>query len=117
MKVTSTETKVTLRRLADRWLPASLARRPKKGFSFPIRDWFQGSLHGWLRDSLLSGTSAVNDYFQREHVERVLNEHRDGSRNHGGRLYSLLMFELWHQNFVTESQSVSEQPVVARKSA
>lgn len=99
LKVDPKMTKVVLRRISDKWLPSELATRPKKGFSFPIREWFRGELHGWLRQRLLDESTVVPKYFDGNCVRQMLDEHRDGARNHGGRLYSLLTLELWHREF------------------
>lgn len=99
LKATPRETKVVLRRVAERLLPAELARRPKKGFSFPIQEWFRGPLHGWVHRLLVDESEMVPQYFQSQHVRRVLDEHRRGQRNHGGRIYSLLMLELWYRRY------------------
>jgi asparagine synthase (glutamine-hydrolysing) len=100
LKVTPRETKAALRRVAERWLPAQLANRPKKGFSFPIKNWFRYELRDWVRNCLLETSTTVPQYFQHEHVERVISEHMNGKRDHAGRIYCLLTFELWHRTFM-----------------
>lgn len=99
LKVTPSQTKVALRAIAGKWLPADLAARRKKGFSFPIGEWLRGPLNGWCRQLLLEESTSVPRLFRCEHVERVIEEHAAGRRNHAGRIYSLLAFELWHRNF------------------
>lgn len=100
LKVTPAQTKVALRRIAERWLPKELVERPKQGFTFPIKRWFQNELRTWVRDCLLERSTTAPLYFQREHIERVLNEHESGKRDHRGRIYSLLVFELWHRQYM-----------------
>jgi asparagine synthase (glutamine-hydrolysing) len=95
--VSPVETKIALRRIAERWLPPELANRPKKGFSFPIADWFRNELRSWVRSCLLEQSTSVPRYFCRNQVERLLEEHNSGKRDHRGRIYCLLTFELWHR--------------------
>jgi asparagine synthase (glutamine-hydrolysing) len=100
LKVTSRQTKIALRAIGRRWLPDELTERPKKGFSFPLSQWFRESLFSWVRNSLLDSSRTVPQFFRREHVERVLGEHREGRRDHAGRIYGLLTFEMWYRNFI-----------------
>ena len=100
LKVTSRQTKVALRAVGRRWLPAELTERPKKGFSFPLNHWFRGSLHPWVRDCLLDSAKSVPRFFRREHVQRVLGEHLEGRRDHAGRIYALLAFEMWYRHYI-----------------
>ncbi len=97
--VSPAETKIALRRVAERWLPPELANRPKKGFSFPIADWFRNELRSWVRSCLLEQSTSVPRYFCRNQVERLLEEHNSGKRDHRGRIYCLLTFELWHRRY------------------
>ena len=97
--VSSKQTKVALRRIAAGWLPRELVEKPKKGFSFSIGEWFRGPLQNWVRDCLINDSETVPRYFRREVVERFLSEHNAGKKDHRGRIYSLLCFELWHRNF------------------
>ncbi|MFP6766546.1 MAG: asparagine synthase (glutamine-hydrolyzing) [Planctomycetaceae bacterium] len=99
LKVTPRQSKVALRAIAEKWLPSELASRQKQGFSFPIGEWIRGPLHSWCRQMLLDESTSVPLLFRQEHVERVFEEHVSGRRNHSGRIYSLLAFELWHRNF------------------
>ncbi len=94
LKVTPKQTKVALREIAARYLPADIITRRKKGFSMPVDRWFRGELQGWTRNLLLDESVSLPRYFQRAAVERLLTEHAAG-KNHAGRIHTLLMFELW----------------------
>ncbi len=90
---------MALRAIAEKWLPGELASRENQGFSFPIDVWIRGPLNTWCRQLLLDESTSVPLLFRQEHVERVFEEHVSGRRNHSGRIYALLAFELWHRNF------------------
>ena len=100
LKVTSQQTKIALRAIGRKWLPAELAERPKKGFSFPLSQWFREPLFAWVHDCLLESSRTIPQFFRREHVARVLGEHREGRRNHAGRIYGLLAFEMWYRAYI-----------------
>ena len=94
LKATPSKTKVALREIAGRYLPAETISRRKKGFSMPLDDWFRGELRDWTRSCLLEDSISQPRYFRRPTIERLLHEHVAG-KNHAGRIYTLLMFELW----------------------
>ena len=51
---------------------------------------------------MFQSCSLKREYFQRERIEQLLAEHTSGRVDHGYRLWSLLMLELWHRQFVDE---------------
>ena len=65
LRVEGRKGKRVLRALADRHLPASIAARPKQGFSVPVDRWVDRSFHLTLRETLLDSGSPVGDYFVR----------------------------------------------------
>ncbi|MHC4786564.1 MAG: asparagine synthase (glutamine-hydrolyzing), partial [Planctomycetota bacterium] len=100
LKTTGRETKVALRRIAEHWLPPELVRRPKRGFSVPLAEWFRGGLRGWVRECLLDSSATLGTCFRREGVERVLGEYESGHRNRASKIYALLFFELWYRHYL-----------------
>ncbi len=100
LKVTRQETKVALRRLAGNYLPASLAKRPKRGFGVPLQSWFRHELRDWLKERLLRHSSTVPLYFNPETVQSLLEEHWRGKRNHAPKILSLIVFELWYRRYI-----------------
>ena len=100
LKVTSTRTKVALREIAGRHLPAEIINRRKKGFSMPLDQWFRHELLDWTKGCLLDESVALSRYFQRAPIEKLIREHVAG-KNHAGRIHTLLMFELWNREYAT----------------
>ena len=100
LKTAGSETKVALRRIAEHWLPPELVRRPKRGFSVPLAEWFRGRLRGWVRECLLDSSATLGPCFRRQGIERVLLEHESGRRNRASKIYALLFFELWYRHYL-----------------
>ncbi|WP_397571437.1 asparagine synthase (glutamine-hydrolyzing) [Schlesneria sp. T3-172] len=98
LKATSQTTKVALREIARRYLPAEIISRRKKGFSMPLDRWFRGELAQWTRQCLIDDSVTRSRYFQRQAVERLLAEHAAG-KNHAARIHTLLTFELWSRAY------------------
>jgi asparagine synthase (glutamine-hydrolysing) len=98
-KVRGVTTKYLLRKLAERYLPNGLAYRKKQGFSVPVNDWFRRELREMAYDILLSQRSRNRGYFRVDRVQELLDAHQI-ERNHGQQIWTLLMLELWHQQFI-----------------
>jgi asparagine synthase (glutamine-hydrolysing) len=71
-----------------------LAYRRKQMFTVPVGEWFRRESHGWLRRTL-SGSTLVQQLFAPREVERMLEQHRDGSANYTRELRALAALALW----------------------
>jgi len=92
--------KRVLRRAVADLLPPPLLDRPKMGFGVPISRWLRGELRPLLQDVLLSNTAAGRPFFRPEAMRALVDEHLAGRRDHGPRLWALLMLELWCRRFL-----------------
>jgi asparagine synthase (glutamine-hydrolysing) len=81
-------------------LPEPILNRRKQGFGVPIGAWFRGGLSSLLTDVLTSPRARQRGYFDPRFVSRLVAEHRSGTRDHTLRLWQLLMFELWHREYL-----------------
>jgi asparagine synthase (glutamine-hydrolysing) len=92
-------------------LPKSILRRGKMGFGSPIGPWFRGPLRDYWQGHVLSSKALSRDYFNEPALRRIWDEHQSGRRDHGYRLWALLMLELWHQECVEDKSRNLLQPV------
>jgi asparagine synthase (glutamine-hydrolysing) len=100
LKIQGGRRKHLLKELAFRLVPREWLERPKQGFGVPIGHWFRGSLRDVFGDILRSPLTRQRGYFDAAFVDRVLEEHLAGRRDHSLRLWQLLVFELWHRQYV-----------------
>ncbi|TGD85021.1 asparagine synthase (glutamine-hydrolyzing) [Mycolicibacterium sp. CH28] len=101
-KITRTTTKYALRRALEPIVPAHVLNRAKLGFPVPIRHWLRsGELMDWAYGMI--GTSQAGDLVDIAAVRRMLDEHRAGDSDHSRRLWTVLIFMLWHAIFVEHS--------------
>src|SRR5581483_1703228 len=56
-----------------------------------------------IRDVLLDPRTLQRGYFDQRAVRFLLDEHFSGRRNEPGRIWRLLILELWHRNFMESS--------------
>jgi asparagine synthase (glutamine-hydrolysing) len=100
MKIQAGRRKHLLKQLAYRLVPREMLDRPKQGFGVPIGHWFRGSLRDVFGDILSAPSTRQRGYFDTAFVDRMLQEHLSGKREHSLRLWQLLVFELWHRQYV-----------------
>jgi asparagine synthase (glutamine-hydrolysing) len=98
-KITRATTKYALRRALEPIVPAHVLNRAKLGFPVPIRHWLRsGELLEWAHATI--ATSQTDGLIDRPAVGRMLDEHRTGAADHSRRLWTVLIFMLWHSIFV-----------------
>ena len=82
-------------------LPAEILNRRKEGFSIPIKSWMKEELRPMMLDFLSPQALQRTGCFEPGHVERLVREHLEGRENHSHRLWALLMFQMWHHEYMT----------------
>ena len=102
--------KYILKKLAERvGVPPEAIYRKKQGFALPLEDWMRQGLKDDLLQILLEPRTTQRGYFRPAAVRRLVEEHVSGRRAHTGSVWCLLMFELWHRNFM-EAHGYNPQP-------
>ncbi|MUM25941.1 asparagine synthase (glutamine-hydrolyzing) [Mycolicibacterium sp. CBMA 295] len=101
-KITRATTKFALRRALEPIVPAHVLNRPKLGFPVPIRHWLRaGELMDWAY--AMTASSQAGAYVDLGAVRTMLDEHRNGVSDHSRRLWTVLIFMLWHAIFIEHS--------------
>jgi len=96
--------KYVLKKVAERLgVPSQVLYRPKQGFALPLVHWFREQLKDELPELLLDSRALQRGYFDPKAVRRVLDEHSRGRFDHSGLIWQLLIFELWHRNFLANA--------------
>ena len=99
-KLRGVTTKYLLKNALKGLLPPENLTRSKMGFGVPIGRWFRGELKSFLAETILSDRALGRGYFKRESVNHLVEEHTDGRRDYAHQLWTLLMLEMWHQEFI-----------------
>ena len=92
--------KLALRRAFAHLVPKELAARGKTGFGIPLGAWFRDPLRELAGDVLLGPRARARGQLRPAAVERLLAEHVRGERDHGHRLWCLLVLELWQRSWL-----------------
>jgi len=99
-KLRGSTQKYILRKLAERvGVPREALNRPKQGFALPLVHWMRNELKDVLM-ILLEPRTLQRGYFEADGIRKLMNDHLYGGRVLTGRIWRLLMFELWHRNFL-----------------
>lgn len=81
-------------------LPEEILSRPKKGFGIPIAIWLKGRLNPRLREALSPERLRKQGLFNAEYVGKLIEEHETGAASHHKELWTLLVFQLWHDQYL-----------------
>jgi asparagine synthase (glutamine-hydrolysing) len=100
MKIYQGETKHIFKKAMSERLPHDVLYKPKQGFSIPIKHWLRDSLKPMMTDLLSPQTIRQRGYFNDDCVSGWVEEHLDGVQNHSHRLWALMVFEIWNQQFM-----------------
>lgn len=100
-KITEENTKYVLRKAANRILPNEWADRTKKGFPVPIRKWLREDKYfEYAKDYFTSDAAA--EFFDTDALMRLLSDHREGKANNARKIWTALVFLVWHRRFFGE---------------
>jgi len=84
------------RKVCERYLPASVLRRRKRGFAVNVVDkWFRFSVNGKISEALLDKNSLLFGFLKPGAVRKLFEAHRSGSQDNHKLLFSLVMLEYW----------------------
>lgn len=108
-RITRQTTKLALRRALADLVPPHVVERRKLGFPVPIRLWLRDVMYDWAMSIVdESGTSELLD---KTYVRRLLQEHRRGDADRSRKIWTVLVFMLWHAIYV--EQRINPAPAKA----
>ncbi|MGD0793001.1 MAG: asparagine synthase (glutamine-hydrolyzing) [Terriglobales bacterium] len=115
-KLRGRQQKYILLKLAERvGVPREALYRKKQGFALPLEFWMRHELKDMLM-VLVEPRTLQRGYFEATGLRKLMDDHVHGGRDLSGRLWRLLMFELWHRNFLekfVKPAGLFSLPVVA----
>ncbi|WP_073456098.1 asparagine synthase (glutamine-hydrolyzing) [Pseudonocardia thermophila] len=99
-KIGEGTTKLALRKALDGIVPPHVLHRRKLGFPVPIRHWLRDEMYPWALDIVRD--SQADHLIDLAAVRNLIEAHRAGPVDHSRRIWTLLVFLLWHGIFVEE---------------
>jgi asparagine synthase (glutamine-hydrolysing) len=99
LKLRGLTSKYLLKKATQNLLPQEVIQRKKKGFGVPIAKWVKGPLKELFGDLLAPDRIRREGYLDSEVVSALLNEHWLGKKDNRKPLWTLLVWELWHDRY------------------
>ena len=96
LKFRNWQGKYLLRKTVKPFLPQENLAKSKRGFSVPLRKWFKTGLRELIGDYLsLNNGLAANGVMDKQGVQALLREHKEGKQDHSSAIWILLMCAVW----------------------
>ncbi|MFH1938395.1 MAG: asparagine synthase (glutamine-hydrolyzing) [Patescibacteria group bacterium] len=99
LKLKGWKTKYVLKELMKDKLPRNIINRPKKGFGIPVAKWINKELKDFTLDLLNESDIKKQGIFNYSEIKKILDEHLNKKADHRKKLWTLLMFQQWYQEW------------------
>ncbi|HEX6923771.1 MAG TPA: asparagine synthase (glutamine-hydrolyzing) [Bacillales bacterium] len=99
-KTSEGTTKYALRKAMEGIVPDSVLYRKKLGFPVPIRHWLKDELYEWARTLIRESDTEI--HLNKRKVLELLEDHRKGKGDYSRKIWTVLVFMIWHQVFVEQ---------------
>ena len=99
-KIANGTTKSILREAFRGMVPDEVLYRKKLGFPVPIKHWLKEEIYLWARQ--LINASETDHLINKAPVLHLLERHRKNKGDHARKIWTVLMFMLWHQIYIEQ---------------
>lgn len=83
-------------------LPPEIKNRGKMGFGIPLGPWFRKELRKIFEENCINDGFINRGYFKKDQLLKLWDEHLNGKRDHGYKLWTILILELWHKTYMND---------------
>lgn len=97
-KVNRRQTKIVLRNAAKAVVGEVNAERKKRGFPVPVREWIKEEAYAEAIGKAFK-SQAAEHFFDTEWLEKMLDEHICGKKDHWREIWCVYMFLLWYEEY------------------
>jgi asparagine synthase (glutamine-hydrolysing) len=81
-------------------IPDNLRNRKKMGFGVPISSWLKNEWKNKSNELILDGNGIKNGYFSKKDLSTILLQHQNNKTDNSYLIWSLMIFELWYNQFM-----------------
>lgn len=117
LKLSGMEGKYIFKKSLEPYIPHDVMYRPKMGFAVPLSASFKGALRDKVNAAVNSEILADTQYFDRDYLRTVVDEHQSGVREHSAIIWSLMMFESFLRRVHEGQESPSAEAATRRVAA
>ncbi|VEF47208.1 asparagine synthase [Bacillus freudenreichii] len=114
LKTAEGTTKYVLRKAAEGIVPDHVLDRKKLGFPVPIRHWLKDEMHDWAKDIIKN--SQTDHLINKRYVLKLLEDHCQGKMDYSRKIWTVLVFMVWHAVFIEERYNFEKETAAASHS-
>lgn len=96
-------TKYAFRKAANKTIPEEWAKRKKLGFLVPFKDWIRED-RWYEKVREMFEKDWVEEFFDKEELFRLLNDHKAGKWNYGRKIYTIYAFLIWYEIYFIKNE-------------
>ena len=100
LKIRDGVVKDVLKKAVFSLLPQGVTERAKEGFVLPVFEWMQAGLHSMCLKTLSPERLRIHGLLNMNAVQELMNRYIAGERSLEGRVWNLMMFQLWWENYI-----------------
>jgi asparagine synthase (glutamine-hydrolysing) len=101
LKLKGLASKYILKKAMASRLPGKILTKKKIGFDIPLGVWIRDELRDFVLDTLSPGRLRRHGFFNEDFVGKLLDEHLRGRHNHRQLLWPLVIFQYWHDLYLS----------------
>lgn len=95
------KTKEIFRNVASEYVPEEWSSRRKLGFPVPFSKWIREEEY-YLKIKEYFNKSYVSHFFDKNVINKLLEDHYNGRNNNGRKIYNIYIFLIWYQVYFCE---------------
>ncbi|MBI3399383.1 MAG: asparagine synthase C-terminal domain-containing protein [Deltaproteobacteria bacterium] len=99
MKIKNGNVKDILKKSVEGLLPDGITKRPKEGFVLPVFDWMVEKMKDYSKDMLSDRRLNKHGLLNTNAVENIIEGYYSGNRNNAGKVWNLMMFQVWWERY------------------
>ena len=100
MKLQWFRKKYLLKKATRALLPSEVIDHRKQGFVGPMTQWLKTDLKDYVRETLSPANLDRHGYLSGDTANRLLDEHFSGKQIHDTLIWSMLIFQKWHDLYI-----------------
>ena len=96
------QTKYMFRKIANKKIPDEWSKRRKLGFPVPFSKWIREEKY-YKNVKKTFGKEYVSEFFDKNHINNLLEEHYNNVKNNGRLIYNIYIFLIWYEKYFVEN--------------
>lgn len=101
-KINQENTKVALRKAAQKVIPNESYKKKKLGFPVPLREWVkEDELYNEIKKEF--NTTTAEKFFDTKRINKLLEDHKSGKKDCYKKVWTIYTFLVWYKQYFEEA--------------